>query len=291
MPGRLAVAPFLAGLLLLAHVDTAAAHPGVGIVMDSEGSVFYTDLAQVWKIDVHGNRSIAVPRVHTHELFVDRRDNLFGEHLWYEGGDRNGRWLHRVWRRAPDGLVTDVIPARAGLLDDYSFVRDAHDSMYLVDREHGNVFRKRGPDGAVREIGRCGDCRDVRWMTVTPGGVLYFVDWHDLRQVLAGGDTRVVARDLASRTLTRVTQWGRHAIMGLWTDAQQRIYLAVASEGVVRRVSPDGRVETLVESSAGWFPTGGLLAAGGDLWILEYSVTGSVRVRRRGADGSVRVFE
>lgn len=30
------------------------AHPGIGIVMDSKGNVFYTDLKQVWKIDPLG---------------------------------------------------------------------------------------------------------------------------------------------------------------------------------------------------------------------------------------------
>ena len=28
---------------------------------------------------------MAVPNVHTHGLALDARDNLYGEHLWYEG--------------------------------------------------------------------------------------------------------------------------------------------------------------------------------------------------------------
>ena len=36
--------------LLLAGAAPLVAHPGVGIVMDQRGSVFYTDLARVWKI-------------------------------------------------------------------------------------------------------------------------------------------------------------------------------------------------------------------------------------------------
>ena len=32
------------------------AHPGIGIVMDDDGNVFYTDLTHVWKISLaeHG---------------------------------------------------------------------------------------------------------------------------------------------------------------------------------------------------------------------------------------------
>ncbi len=54
------------------------AHPGVGIVKDSKGNIYYTDLKQVWKI-TKGNKTVVVPDVHTHELYVDQNDNLYGE--------------------------------------------------------------------------------------------------------------------------------------------------------------------------------------------------------------------
>jgi hypothetical protein len=77
----------LSGLLLLVLLSLPVmAHPGVGIVQDSRGNVFLTDLKQVWKIAPDGQRSVAVPNVHTHELILDKDDNLYGEHLWYEGG-------------------------------------------------------------------------------------------------------------------------------------------------------------------------------------------------------------
>ena len=46
-----------------------------------------------------------------HELCLDARGNLYGEHLWYEG-ERTNEWGHYVWRRAPDGheSVTRLIP-------------------------------------------------------------------------------------------------------------------------------------------------------------------------------------
>src|SRR5688572_23144493 len=83
-----------AALLFLISA-TMLAHPGVGIVMDSRGNVFYTDLSHVWKIAPDGAKTIAVRGVHTHELALDSADNLFGEHLWYEG-DATRPWAHRV---------------------------------------------------------------------------------------------------------------------------------------------------------------------------------------------------
>ena len=51
------ICPVLAG--------SAGAHPGIGIVMDRQGTVFYTDLTHVWKIMPDGAKSIAVRNVHT----------------------------------------------------------------------------------------------------------------------------------------------------------------------------------------------------------------------------------
>jgi hypothetical protein len=69
--------------LCFTAVVPATAHPGIGIVMDQRGNVFYTDLSNVWRISPDGTKSIAVPFVHTHELFLDPDDNIFGEQLWH----------------------------------------------------------------------------------------------------------------------------------------------------------------------------------------------------------------
>src|SRR5262245_18803239 len=111
------VAPII---LVLCAAGLAKAHPGVGIVQDSRGNVFFTDLKQVWKIAPDGDKSVAVPNVHTHELCLDPDDNLYGEHLWYEG-DATSKWSHRVWRLKRDGTLSEVIPIREGFVRDYSF--------------------------------------------------------------------------------------------------------------------------------------------------------------------------
>ena len=128
---------------------TAFAHRGVGIVMDSRGNVFYTDLKHVWKIAPDGQKSIAVRNVHTHELYIDAENNLYGEHLWYEG-ETIDKWGHRVWCLKADGTLVEVIRGREGFREDYQdafFVRDAAGNMYWADRGKPTVIRKRTPDG------------------------------------------------------------------------------------------------------------------------------------------------
>ena len=85
----------LIGCCLLVSLIVKA-HPGIGIVKDSKGNIYYTDLKQVWKISLDGSKKVVVNDVHTHELYIDPQDNLFGEHLWYNGEAAN-TWGHYVW--------------------------------------------------------------------------------------------------------------------------------------------------------------------------------------------------
>src|SRR5690606_18864547 len=101
------------GFLLIAVC--VIAHPGVGIVMDSNGNVFYTDLKQVWQIDPKGKKSVVVRNVHTHELYMDEQDDLYGEHLWYNG-EKLDTWGHYVWKEAVDVKFEKIIPDREGFL-------------------------------------------------------------------------------------------------------------------------------------------------------------------------------
>ena len=280
-------AAFLAGALVSGA--PAEAHPGVGIVRDARGNVFYTDLARVWKIAPDGKKSVAVPRVHTHELVLDAAGNLYGEHLWYEG-DATKKWGHRVWRLAPDGVLTDVVPAREGFRTETSFVRDAAGNMYWSEGEGAARILERTREGAVRTLATCGDCRDVRWMCAAPDGTVFFVDGGDLRAVSPAGALRTLARGLGKRSWTQFDVGDRHALMGLWTDARGRVYVARYGTREVLRVDPGGAVSVVARSRFPWSPTGGLVTPDGDLFLLEYTMTGSARVRRVGPDGRSTVF-
>ena len=279
-----------ASLLLLG--SSALAHPGIGIVMDSRGNVYYTDLKQVWKITREGKKTIAVPGVHTHELYLDAHDNLYGEHLWYEG-EATKKWGHRVWRLSPDGKLSDIIPARTGFRDDYedcSFVRDRAGNMYWAARGAHTIIRKCAPGGNPTDLTHGAEFRDVRWMTVSADGVVYLVDGADLRRVAPDGTVVTVASGLKERAYTQLFVNEPHVLMGLWLDGQQNVHLAVYGARLVKKITPAGLVSVAARSSFPWSPTGGMFAPNGDLWLLEYSITGAARVRRIAKDGSSHTF-
>lgn len=285
MRKRFGQGAFLASLVFFASAGPAVAHPGIGIVRDARGNVFYTDLERVFRIDAAGRKSVAVPNVHTHELWLDASGALYGEHLWYEG-DATKKWGYRVWRLGPDGSLSDVVPAREGFRSDWSFVRDAAGNGYWTEGEGAVRFLVKAPAGAVAVRAACADCRDVRWMAAGPDGTLYFVDAGDLRALSPQGSFRTLARGLGQKSVTQALVADRHALMGIWTGPGG-VYVARYATREVLRVAPDGTVAVAARSSFPWAPTGGTFAPDGTLWLLEATATNAVRVRRIERDGRV----
>jgi len=273
----------LLALFLLLIPASAAAHPGVGIVQDAHGNVFYTDLTQVWKIAPDGRKTVAVPNVHTHELCLDLAGNLYGEHLWFDSG--RDKWFHRVWTMTPDGRVRDVIPAREGFLSDFGFVRDRNDTMYWADRGAQTVIKKRTPNGPI-VTHATGDFRSVHWMTALPDGTLFLMDAGDLRRVSTSGAVTTIARRLTSRTPVPSDLADLNYHMGVWTDNAGRVYVAIGREGVVMRVGSTGGPQVVARSTAPWSVSGGMVDRQGNLWLLEYDTSNAVRVRK--LDGAAR---
>ena len=261
-------------LLALACAAPAAAHPGWGIVQDRRGNIYYTDLAQVWKVAPDGTRTIAVADVHTHELYLDGEDNLYGEHLWYEG-EASDRWGHRVWRRAPEGTIRDVVPPTTGFRTSLSFVRDAAGNMYWNDN---GLVRRHAPGGGDAPVSPR-RFADIRSITVSPAGDVYLISEGALIRIGADGAVRTLARNLGESNPALPFVGEHHQLMGLWLDSAGNAYVAAFGNFKVKRIDPSGHVETVARSTFPWSPAGGFVAADGRLWLLEYSVTNDARIR------------
>jgi hypothetical protein len=274
---------------LIISFHFATAHPGIGIVEDSHGNIFYTDLHHVWKIDVTGTKSIAVKNVHTHELFIDAENNLFGENLWYNGEKLN-TWGHYVWKFSAVGKFEKIIPDTEGFLENYSFVRDHFGRMYWADRkgECQHVIRK-NLDNTLTTLSD--DCfENIRWMKAGRDGAIYIVDFTDLKKIDHRGELKTVASKIADKKLSQFHVSEQHSVFGIWDDREGNIYTAIYSGRMVKRFSPQGKDEIVAETSLPWSPSGGLVSSKGDLWILECSITNAVRVERISKDGKREVF-
>ncbi len=189
----------------------------------------------------------------------------------------------------PDGTILEVIPAREGFLKDYSFIRDRAGNMYWADRDAQTVIKKRSPEGKIA-IYATADFRDVGWMTAAPDGHLFLIDNGNLRRITPDGKVTTVAVKLSERKPSPAKASNRHYHMGQWFDAKGNVYVAVAGERLVLKVEADGSKRVVARSSRGWSPSGGMIDRDGDLWLLEYSTTNDVQVRRINRNGRQQVF-
>ena len=112
----------------------------------------------------------------------------------------------------------------------------------------------------------------------------------DLRRISAEGKVTTVATRLSARNLPPANVSQRNYHMGLWTNKEGRVYVAVAMERLVLHVREDGRAEVPARSGAPWSPSGGIFAGDGSLWLLEYNSANSVRARHVGLDGKEQIF-
>lgn len=247
----------------------AAAHPAVGIVADSSGAIYYSDTVHVWRIDPTGSKTIAVPNVHTHQLWIDPQGNLYGEHLAYHDPALPGgvQWTHRVWKRSPAGQITHVIPDRPGFLTDYkdfSFQRDARGAMYWCTA-NGVVQRRARPGAPLEAVASLGR-QNLGWMSVLADGTVFVSDHGSILRVSPGG---------------RITRFGsatsgQHAIMAAWSSPIGVLYAAYDA-GAVKQLDP---ARPAIASTPPWRPVGGLTTPNGTTWILEASPSNEQRVRR-----------
>jgi hypothetical protein len=272
-------------------LNKAAAHPGVGIVMDSKGNVFYTDLEQVWKISPDGARSLAVENVHTHELYLDEDDNLYGEHEWYNG-EATDTWGNYVWCLSNTGILEKIIEDVDGFIDNDTLIRDLEGNSYWAQKSGDFELLIKDTPGGENSLFTDHQFKDIRWMYYSKSDQnLYVVDHLKVKKVTPAGSVSIIADDLkeAKRPFNAVAD--RHYVFGIWTDTENNVYTAVYGAGKVKKIGPGGKIRTVFESTGWWSPCGGMVTPDGSQWIMEFSRNNKTRVRKISAEGKQTLYK
>ena len=268
----------------------AEAHPGVGIVMDDNGNVFYTDLTHVWKISPDGERTIAVRNVHTHELYFDANGDLYGEHEWYEG-EATDKWGNYVWCLSKDGVLEKTIPEVEGFLDNDTLIRDIEGNSYWAKKsEDYQILMRQTPHGK-NSIFTQHRFSDIRWIHFSKDDKnLYVVDKLEIKKVSPTGNVTVIANNLKETKPPFEDVADRHYIFGIWTDMDKNVYVAVYGASKVKKIGVDGNITTVYESESGWSPCGGMISPDGTQWIMEFSKKNKTRVVKIDVFGARKVY-
>src|SRR5688572_20858976 len=280
MPGKTCFLIWLSACFLIPCLSWA--HPGVGIVQDSKGNVFYTDLEQVWQITPEGKKRIAVKNVHTHELYLDAQDNLFGEDVRYEG-EKTDKYHHRIWKRSPNGNVTELLGERPGFRDDMGFVRDKQGNQYWISyNQKPLAIRKRNAQGKITTIVTDKPLGHLSWLAVSADG-------NTLYATSSAGFSAIDPKGKVT-SLLHESHAERQMLFGIWPAKNGEVYVADYGQNAIKKVAKSGEVSDVAKTAAPWAPSGITIAPDGSLWLLEYSVSNKARVRKIAPNGQEKLF-
>lgn len=265
-------------LLLLPFIGQA--HPGVGIVRDSKGNIYYTDLHRVWKI-TNSSKTVVVPDVHTHELYIDKYDNLYGEGGYYD--DHAVKFYHYQWVYRPNGQIDTVIGMKEQYVrQDFSLARDKNGNEYYLKRflipytDTTHLYRK-SPEG-VETIFANGNFKNVNWLHPQDDGSLFYVSNNAVYRVEPSGIIKLVKEQVGSAKPSFKFPGNDIMSWGVWQDSAKNIYTAVFTDQTVKKIDPAGNITDIYKSKGSWAPLHGVFDDNNNLWVLECSDKNEVRV-------------
>lgn len=262
-------------LILLSSI-TIKAHPGIGLVYDGDKTIFYTDLIHVWKLNIeNGDKEIAVKDVHTHELYLDEENNLYGEHYWYIESEE--KFKNFIWQLDKNGNLQKIREDQYGENDDFSFTRNDNFASFEV-RQSNDIYMIIKKDSINETILHKAKLNHPTWKYLTANEELLFIDYPSIYSAKSK-NLELVKDDISSKRFPFSTQSTDHNIYGVWTDKNDNIYVAIYGGREVKKINREGNTSRIVKSSLLWSPVNGVFDKNGNLWLMECKIGGKIRVR------------
>jgi hypothetical protein len=278
---------FATALTCLASTP-AIAHPGSAIVVDRLGQIWFLDTGDgLWRIDVSG-RLIRMGGNRFHWMTIDP-DNLFATTTLPSGSAGD---IMRVGS-SPTLLIASDYPVAIGRDGNLYYPSPGADQRVRIMRTL--------PSGATSVLATLPattvSSEPLQWVNGLAGGAdgaVYFTENNAIRRITMQGQVSTVAADVRPSGCAKIpgnTASDGAFLRGLAVDARGAMYVAVSGCGCVLKITPDGRVATLVQTQSPWSPTAVALF-GTDVYVLEYLHTEVEdrrawipRVRKISADG------
>jgi sugar lactone lactonase YvrE len=139
----------------------------------------------------------------------------------------------------------------------------------------------------------------INGIAAGPDGSLYYTENSAIRLITAQGRVSTVATIPALAgcpSIPGIEADAHPYLRGLAVDARGVVYVAASGCGRVLKITPDGKVTTVIQILSPWSPTAVALS-GSDLYVLEYLHTAVEsrrewlpRVRKISADGTATII-
>jgi DNA-binding beta-propeller fold protein YncE len=238
------------------------AHPGSGIAVDRLGQVYFLDTGSgLWKIDRYGK--------------VTKLSGLLPHWLAI---DANNRFANT--------------PLPTGALGEISRVGDNPTLLLSTDYpiaigQDGNLYYPSGPAGDLRIMRMTPSGAKSVFATLPttvkgkplphlsgivagPNGSLYYTEESAIRRISARGRISTVVTVPAPVNGPSIPATDQHPYLrALVVDARGVIYVADTGDGRVLKITPQGKVTTLLQTESPWSATGVALF-GSNVYVLEF---------------------
>ena len=264
------------------------AHTGSGIAVDRFGQVYFLDTGSgLWKIDRQGKLA-RISGTMFHWLTVDANDRFANSRL-------------------PSGSLGDIL--RVGLeptlllSSDFPIAIGEDENLYYPSGPPGGLrIMRLMPSGATSVLTTLpatarGPLPHLNGIAAGPDCSLYYTENNAIRRITAEGRVSTVATIRALVGGPSIPGTDQHPYLrGLAVDARGVMYVADNGDARVLKITPNGKVTTLLQLESPWSPTAVALF-GNDLYVLEFLHTARdvrrdwvPRVRKVAADGTKSII-
>lgn len=275
-------------MTFLLTVSTLA-HPGSGILVDRLGQIFFIDTGSgLWKIDTKGGLSHLSP-LRNHWLAMDGHDRFKQANL---PTDPARDWVITAAGGNPTILISTDFPLCVGQDGKlyYPSVRSSDRRILSHDGAGGITTFATLPRAAKGE-------QWINGLAAGPAGTFYYTDDASIGRITAQGAVSTLATisPLANGPKIPGNEM-RPYLRGLKVDPNGVVYVADAGDARVLKVTPDGKVSTILHLESPWAPTD--VAVFGDIvYVLEFThdagddrTTWMPRIRKITPDGKSSII-
>lgn len=276
-------------LVLVVLPASIMAHTGSGITVDRLGQIYFLDTGSgLWRIDTRG-RLTHLSRVLSHWLAVDEES----------------RFARSTLPTGSLGEISKVGNSPTTLLSsDYPIAIGQDGNLYYPSGRPGGVRIVRMlPSGATSLLATLPPTTSgqplphLNGLSGGPDGSLYYTEDSSIRRITAQGVVSTVATIPALVGGPSIPGTDLHPYLrGLAVDANGVIYVADNGDSRVLKITPDGKISTLVQTRSPWSPTAVALF-GSDVYVLEFLHTARdvrrdwlPRVRKISSDGKSEII-
>jgi hypothetical protein len=245
-------------------VSPATAHPGSGIAVDKNGQVYFLDTGSgLWKIDTHGKLT-----------------KLSGTRYHWLALDTNNAFANT---RLPAGSDWDIVKVGSNptmlLASDWPIAVGQNGNLYYPSGAPGSLqMNQMLASGSSSEFATLpktttgSPIPHVNGITVGPDGSVYYTENSSIRRINTQNRISTVATVTAlvgGPSIPGIEAASGPLLRGVEVDAKGVMYVAASGDGRVLKITPEGKVTTLLQSQSPWSPTSVVLL-GNDVYVLEY---------------------